>query len=440
MFGSVILEVGIGIIFVLLLVSIITTAVREGLESWLKSRAAFLEHGIREMLHDRHAVGIARSFYNHPLINGLYAGVYEPRAGTERPTSLTPGHALPTYIPTRSVALALMDIAARGHPDNPSASDGSSPVLTLANVRANVMNIENAPVQRVLLTAIDTSQGDIDKAVANIAAWYDSGMDRVSGAYKRATQKLLFAIGLAVAIVLNVNPLTIADYLYHDSSARAAIVARAEVAAKDSIFVKNPAPYREARAALDSLRLPIGWAGVHFWWSDVHIKFFQSDSAKRADRIAALTPRPARVVAARSPWDDIVSPLIGWFMTGLAATLGAPFWFDLLNKVMVVRSTVKPHEKSPEESSEDRQTDASKAKIAAGDVGSGAPAVGAAPPPPAEGAAQSGAPAASQATPAPATAAAPTDPEADVDGCDVEMDSASITADEELPQATGGVA
>jgi hypothetical protein len=35
--------------------------------------------------------------------------------------------------------------------------------------------------------------------------------------------------------------------------------------------------------------------------------------------------------------------------------MGAPFWFDLLNKVMVIRSTVKPHEKSPEEASEDRQ-------------------------------------------------------------------------------------
>jgi hypothetical protein len=35
--------------------------------------------------------------------------------------------------------------------------------------------------------------------------------------------------------------------------------------------------------------------------------------------------------------------------------MGAPFWFDLLNKIMVVRSTVKPKEKSPEEASEDRQ-------------------------------------------------------------------------------------
>jgi hypothetical protein len=40
---------------------------------------------------------------------------------------------------------------------------------------------------------------------------------------------------------------------------------------------------------------------------------------------------------------------IGWIITGLAISLGAPFWFDTLNKIMIVRSTVKPHEKSPEE-------------------------------------------------------------------------------------------
>ena len=34
--------------------------------------------------------------------------------------------------------------------------------------------------------------------------------------------------------------------------------------------------------------------------------------------------------------------------------LGAPFWFDVLNKFMVIRATVKPREKSPDEASEDR--------------------------------------------------------------------------------------
>jgi len=38
--------------------------------------------------------------------------------------------------------------------------------------------------------------------------------------------------------------------------------------------------------------------------------------------------------------------LVGWLITGCAVTLGAPFWFDMLNKIIVVRSTVKPDEKS----------------------------------------------------------------------------------------------
>src|SRR6478609_2463661 len=142
MFGSEILEVAIGVIFVFLLVSVICTAIREGMESFLKTRAAFLEHGIREMLHDRGAVGIARTFYTHPLINSLYAENYKPGSAAARPSPLARGGSLPTYIPTRNFALTLMDIAARGPTGAPGSSDGSSPVLSLATVRANVLNIE----------------------------------------------------------------------------------------------------------------------------------------------------------------------------------------------------------------------------------------------------------------------------------------------------------
>jgi len=38
--------------------------------------------------------------------------------------------------------------------------------------------------------------------------------------------------------------------------------------------------------------------------------------------------------------------LLGWFLTACAASLGAPFWFDVLGKIIVVRSSVKPGEKS----------------------------------------------------------------------------------------------
>ena len=54
----------------------------------------------------------------------------------------------------------------------------------------------------------------------------------------------------------------------------------------------------------------------------------------------------------------LLAMVIGWFITAFAISLGAPFWFDILNKIMVIRSTVKPFEKSPPEGSEDRQPQA----------------------------------------------------------------------------------
>jgi hypothetical protein len=53
--------------------------------------------------------------------------------------------------------------------------------------------------------------------------------------------------------------------------------------------------------------------------------------------------------------NSVVRLILGWLLTAIAVSFGAPFWFDTLNKIMVIRSTVKPREKSGEEGSEDRK-------------------------------------------------------------------------------------
>ena len=409
MFGSRILEVAIGIIFVFLLVSMICSAIREGIESWVKARAAFLEQGIRELLHDRHAVGIARSVYTHPLIYGLYLDEYRPRVSSRPLSALSRGGNLPSYIPSRNFALALLDIAARGTGQRGAASNPATPELSLALARANVLNIENGAVQRVLLGAIDTAHGDMERAIDNISAWYDSAMDRVSGAYKRATQKLLLGIGLTVAVVLNVNTIAIAHHLFRDDVERATLVARAEAVSRDSSFISGSgeAQYARARAALDSLRLPIGW-------DDVRLVLPWRTNAVRDASGSVRTVREFRL------WEHVFEPPVGWLLTALAAMLGAPFWFDLLNRMMVVRSTVKPHEKSPEESSEDRQAPRDHSVYV------------------------TAAPVARETVEvhtAPVVVEPPPDPDAEVDACDVAADAATrLTDDVELPVARGGVA
>lgn len=401
MFGSQILEVAIGVIFVYLLVSIICTAVREGLEGWLKSRAAYLEHGIRELLHDKGGAGLAAALYKHPLVFSLYSGEYTPGTSKDSVPILAQGTNLPSYIPSKNFALALMDIAVRGPRTETASSDASSPLISLESLRANIRNLENPAVQRVLLTAIDAAQGDLNKAQAHLEAWFDTGMDRVSGWYKRSTQWILFCIGLAIAVLLNVNSIVIAQYLYHNDTARAALVATAQSAATDTAFVSKRAD--AARTALEGLDLPIGWKGWE--WAN----------------------------PCKQGWlATVVTPGFGFLLTAFAATLGAPFWFDVLNKVMVIRSTVKPHEKSQEEASQDHQRKSEPPSAAAAPVS-----------PSPDGATPKSPP---TPPPTPPTPQAPInnaragDAESDVDACDaLGAPDATVTTDDKLPEAQGGV-
>lgn len=353
MFGSKILDVAIGLIFVYVVVSIICTAVREGIESWLKTRAAYLEHGIRLLLQDPDGTKIAKALYEHPLVDGLFMGKYTPGSTSATDRSMHGGN-LPSYIPSKNFATALLDLAARG-PANGAPLDANAPPISLEAIRKNLTTtIPDGKVQRILLHAVDTAEGDLDKAQKAIEDWYDSAMDRVSGWYKRSTQYILLVIGLFVAVGMNIDSVAIVDKLYHSDAVREAVVAASSRAAErynasttttgttgtaapakpetknNNDKDKKPlAPaYQDAKDALADLHLPIGWEKGTFYFHCPPKDMFLHDA---------------------------VYPWLGWILTAIAASLGAPFWFDVLNKVMVIRSTVKPHEKSPEESSEDRQ-------------------------------------------------------------------------------------
>jgi hypothetical protein len=45
---------------------------------------------------------------------------------------------------------------------------------------------------------------------------------------------------------------------------------------------------------------------------------------------------------------DWLVKVLGWLVTGLAVSLGAPFWFDLLNRVVDLRGAGRRPESTPE--------------------------------------------------------------------------------------------
>ncbi|MFO1430248.1 MAG: hypothetical protein U1F76_08930 [Candidatus Competibacteraceae bacterium] len=331
MFGSEMLDIIISLIFVYLLLSLICSALREGIETWLKQRAVYLERGIRELLRDPITKkDWTEALYNHPLIFSLFRGDYKTESMREK-KFLPVSSKLPTYIPSKNFTMALLDIVAHG-PIPADSTTQQTPVQqsTLAGLRDNVAKIDNPYVKRALLSAVNSAQGSFDQALANIESWYDSTMERVSGRYKRHTQVILFVVGLILTILLNVNTITIAQALARDDTLRQMVVAQAQALAHESDPNSQNADFKQAYEQLNQLSLPIGWSNG---WPGV---------------------RPGTPVA--GVWDYVLVPLLGWLMTAFAISFGAPFWFDLLNKFMVIRSTVKPEEKSRPEASKDRQS------------------------------------------------------------------------------------
>lgn len=332
MFGSEILDVAIGVALVFLMMSFLATAIREAIESVVKARAVFLERGIRQLLDDPDGTGLARAFYEHPLIFSLFPGEFDPK---DRRLF---GRALPSYVPARNFADTLIDLAIRGPVKSEYAIMQTAAVPTVAALRASVGRLRSPQLIRAVLTAMDHAGDDLSLVRENIQHWFDSGMDRVSGQYKRRTHLWLFLIGLVLAAGLNVNAITITDHLARNKALRESLVARAGAVTHDSLYVRKLsdttfrlAEARRANDELTALDLPIGMERY------------------------SLPQRPA----------DWVRMFGGILITAFAVTLGAPFWFDALNKMMVIRSTVKPHEKSGEEASEDRQTSKDKSPDAA---------------------------------------------------------------------------
>src|SRR5205085_1650511 len=139
--GSTALDVAIGLVFVYLAVSLVCSALNEVIEGRLKNRSKDLERGIRELLTNTtpaaqgtadaipegparpNQLNIVQTLYDHPLISGLFKNDYS--------TAKKKGQ-LPSYIPSRNFALALMDIVGRAAAGGGGTANATAPVPALA--------------------------------------------------------------------------------------------------------------------------------------------------------------------------------------------------------------------------------------------------------------------------------------------------------------------
>jgi hypothetical protein len=367
MLNSTTLEVAIGMALIYLLLSLFCTAINEGIAGILGSRAKNLERGIRSLFTegalpkrndageiDRDAKGLPRpgtsladAIYGHGLVQSLYKS--GSGNGVPRWTGL--GQRLPSYIPARVFSSVLYDIlfsqTVLSSPQLSLNDDGSEastasgdaspvpPAMQQSDLQRLLGELDNLPsskAKEALRTIVRQAGGDASRTRQAFERWFDDGMDRVAGWYKRKTQLVLFMLGLGLALLLNVDSIAMGRALWTNPALRAYSVAAAEQYAKGREGQPPLADASNKLSSLQSLALPLGWNGKRYLWLD---------------------HAPNGSTAWRGTTDGLLIAIAGWLLTGIAMTLGAPFWFDTLNQFMVVRSTIKPREKSEVEPSKD---------------------------------------------------------------------------------------
>jgi len=291
MFDFAALDVALGLVFVYLVLALVCSALNETISSVFSWRASFLREGVANLLDpENHSNGqeLVKKLYAHPVLNALI-----------RPVSRKNKVRYPAYLPARVFASALLDFDGKG---------------AKRSVEDAIKAVPSAQARQALTTLWVDANGDVIAFRRSVESWFDDAMERVSGWYRRRVHLVMWVLAIAVAVVLNVDTIRIADHLWKDKTVRAAVVARTE----NPPAAQAPPVTDIAKSVdtLEELKLPIGWT---------------------------VETRP------EGTWDWFLTALmkaIGLVLTAAALTLGAPFWFDLLGKVARVRSAGARPEKA----------------------------------------------------------------------------------------------
>jgi hypothetical protein len=196
----------------------------------------------------------------------------------------------------------------------------------LGNIQEGLKRLPEGHTKETLLVLVDKTRREAaaieHQAEAfrkNLEGWFNNAMERVGGWYKRWTQRVLLCLATLVVVASNADTVMLIERLSKDNVLRASIVAAAQDAVESQSGADVSAQSQTVLKAAENLKLPVGWS---------------------------LDPgdpgyfRPPELSWNYTGW--AFYKIFGLFISILAVTLGAPFWFDTLSKFVNLRSAGTP--------------------------------------------------------------------------------------------------
>ncbi len=242
-------------------------------------------------------------------------------------------------------------------------NSGLSENPTLDQIRVGVAAL--SVTQPQLKQALDTllqgaeeyalkGESALTTARVSVEKWFDDGMDRLSGWYTRRAKNMALVIGIVVAIVLNGDTVGLAQQLWLEPVVREALVAQAQAYVNQQPAPDQTPPTAEElvklQAEFTNLDIPVGWIGTPIELDDAGMvpgvdgapARICTLTASSADQVYGLAVAKQCYPIINAPYlldlTGWVLKLFGLLVSGVAAAQGAPFWFDILKKIVSVRS------------------------------------------------------------------------------------------------------
>lgn len=382
MFNSVVLDVVIGLVFIYLLYSLLASVLQEIIATNIRLRAYMLRRAIVKMLDDTNcnkcsSEKFSNIFYDHPLIKYLgtkswFEKIFRAKEKTK-----------PSYITPENFSKVIIDLL-RGEKYRLGGSQSERIGVAISEGKLSATKgnqpeiiIETETI-RYLKSIWADSQGDVEKFKVLLEQWFNDTMERARGWYKQQVQVILFVLGFFIAAFFNVDTIVIAKKLSNDKEARAQMVnmANSYIESSSSIKIRSGEDKltldSEAIKRVDSLYQELdkqlngdiakanSILGLGAWLPDSIEVSWQKVANDAINKIAVfpifidkkalpkkdLTAMPKYV--GFGFWDKFSYLFclmwyhkIGFLLTAIAISFGAPFWFDLLNKLMKLRGSTQ---------------------------------------------------------------------------------------------------
>jgi hypothetical protein len=196
---------------------------------------------------------------------------------------------------------------------------------------------------------VGEKESKLAKARQNVEKWFDDSMDRVSGVFKRHSQWMALMIGVVIAMILNVDSVDLTLYLWREPSVRQALAENAATfeLPQEELEANPEEALQNFRNQFVGLSLPIGWGFTRVpssAFSDDNCQLFPGEGQSFGIPVIGsnlcITPPNSNNQA------NLGIKVLGILLTALAARQGAPFWFDVLKRVVNLRGTgANPTEK-----------------------------------------------------------------------------------------------